>query len=210
MKKLIFIPAIFCMALTTVFNTTSAQSTKPTFGIKAGANVTTLGKYEVGGTAYDYDHKFGFQGGVFADLPLTSQVSFMPQALYSQKGGNVKATVGTTTGELRTKINYLDVPLLIGFKPCPEVTISAGPQLSFLLSQSTDTYVNGASTSNNNSTTDLRKSLIGGNIGVGYNFNSNVSLNANYTMDFKSVANDNINQGKTKNSGFGLALGYAF
>jgi outer membrane immunogenic protein len=210
MKKLIFIPAIVCMALVGINNNADGQSMKPRVGIKAGANVTTMGKYEVGGATYDYDYQFGFQGGLFADLPLASQVSFMPQVLYSQKGGKVKATVGATTGELKSKINYLDVPLLIGFKPCAEFTIFAGPQVSFLLSQSTDTYVNGASVSTTNSTDDLRKSQIGGNVGVSYNFNSNVSLSANYSMDFNSVANDNINQGKTKNSGFGLALGYSF
>jgi outer membrane immunogenic protein len=210
MKKLIFLPAIVCMAIMGSINIAHAQSMKPRLGIKAGANLMTLGKYEAAGTTFDYDHRFGFQGGLFADLPLASNLTFMPQVLYSQKGGTVKATVGATTGEIKSRVNYLDVPLSVGIKPTPDITIFFGPQVSFLLSQTSDTYVNGAATTTSTDTKDLRKSMIGGNVGIGFNLNSNVTLNANYTMDFQSVGNDNINQGKTKNSGFGLGLGYSF
>lgn len=209
MKKLIILSALG-LTLTAGLNTAKAQSTSPRIGIKAGANYMTLGQLEAGGATYNYDYRFGFQGGLMADLPLSSQLSFMPQVLYAQKGGTVKATVGGTTGEIKTRINYLDVPLLIGFKPSPEVTLFAGPQVAFLLSQSSDTYVNGAATSNTTNTDGLRKNAIGGNVGIGYNINNNVSLTGNYVFDFDKAANDNAAQSKAKNSGFALSLGYSF
>ena len=209
MKKLIILSALG-LTLTAGLNTATAQSTTPRIGIKAGANYMTLGQLEAGGATYNYDYRFGFQGGLMADLPLSSQLSFMPQVLYAQKGGTVKATVGGTTGEIKTRINYLDVPLLIGFKPSPEVTLFAGPQVAFLLSQSSDTYVNGAATSNTTNTDGLRKNAIGGNVGIGYNINNNVSLTGNYVFDFDKAANDNAAQSKAKNSGFALSLGYSF
>nr|WP_294791812.1 porin family protein [uncultured Mucilaginibacter sp.] len=209
MKKLIILSALG-LTLTAGLNTATAQSTRPRIGIKAGANYMTLGQLETGGATYDYDYRFGFQGGLMADLPLASQLSFMPQVLYTQKGGNVKGTIGSTTGELKTRLNYLDVPLLVGFKPSPDVTLFAGPQVAFLLSQSSDTYVNGAATSNTTSTDGLRKNAIGGHVGLGYNFNSNVSLIGNYVFDFDKAANDNSAQNRAKNSGFALSLGYSF
>lgn len=209
MKKLIILSALG-LTFAAGLNTAKAQSTSPRIGIKAGANYMTLGQLETGGATYDYDYRFGFQGGLMADLPLSSQVSFMPQVLYTQKGGTLKATVANTTGEIKTRLNYLDVPLLFGFKPSSEVTLFAGPQVAFLLSQSSDTYVNGAATSNTTSTDGLRKNAIGGNVGIGYNFNSNVSLIGNYVFDFDKAANDNSSQSKAKNSGFALSLGYSF
>lgn len=210
MKKLILLPAIVCLAIMGNINKVHAQSMKPRVGIKAGADLMTLGKFEAAGTTYDYDPRFGFQGGLYLDLPLASNLSFMPQVLYSQKGGRFKATAGTANAEVKTRINYLDVPLLVGLKATPELTVVFGPQVSFLLSQSTDSYVNGAATTTSTSTDNMRKSLVGGNVGVSYSLNTNTSLNANYTFDFQSVSNDNANQGKTKNSGFGLGLAYSF
>lgn len=209
MKKLILLSAISLSVLGGI-NAAKAQSGKPTIGIKAGASLTTLGTFEAGGSNYSYDYKPGFQGGVYADLPIANGFSFMPHVLYSQKGGNLKATVGNTTGEIKTRLNYLDVPLLFGYKPAADVTLFAGPQVAFLLSQSSESYANGTSLGTDNSTNNLRKSLIGGNVGVGYNVNSNVSINANYAFDFDKAATDNQNQPRVKNSGFGLSLGYSF
>lgn len=208
MKKLIILPALLLMI--GVAGQSVAQSVKPRFGIKAGANLTSIGKFESGGTDYNSDYIFGFKGGVFADLPFTSSFGLMPQILYSQKGGKVTATVGSNSGEIKVKTDYIDVPVLFAFKPSPEITLTAGPQMSFLLSQATDITVNNTTAPTITDTKDFRKSIIGGNVGIGYNFNSMVSLNANYMFDFQSMGNDSANQSKARNQGFGLALGYSF
>jgi len=213
MKKQLI--ALLLSSVATIILTNKAWSqSEPRFGIKAGANLTTLGKFDAGDETYNYDYRFGFKGGFFADLPIASELSFMPQVLYSQKGGKVTGNSGTLTGTVNTKISYLDVPLLIGIKPLPELTFSVGPQVSFLLSQSTTaTLSSGSTTAITTTSTDtenFRKSLIGGNVGVGYAFNNNVGLTANYIFDFQSIGNDDQNEPKAKNSGFGLTLDYSF
>lgn len=208
MKKLIIIPALLLtLGLAGQLN---AQSVKPRFGITAGANLTSIGQFQSGNTNYNSDYIFGFRGGVFADLPFTSSFGLMPQVLYSQKGGKVSETVGGSNGQIKVRTDYIDVPVLLAFKPSPEITLTAGPQMSFLLSQATDISVNNTASPTITDTKDFRKSIIGGNVGIGYNFNSMVSLNANYMFDFQSMANDNVNQNKARNQGFGLALGYSF
>ena len=208
MKKLIILPAL--LLTLGLASQSQAQSVKPRFGIKAGSNLTSIGQFESGGTNYNSDYVFGFKGGVFADLPFTSSFGLMPQVLYSQKGGKVAATVGSNTGEIKVRTDYIDVPILFAFKPSPEITLTAGPQMSFLLSQSTNISVNNTASPAITDTKDFRKSIVGGNVGIAYNFNSMVSLGANYMFDFQSMANDNAGQSNARNQGFGLALGYSF
>jgi outer membrane immunogenic protein len=181
------------------------------FGFKAGANLMKVGELQFGEDAYGSDHKVGFQAGIYAELPLGSNFAFLPEATFIQKGGKVEATVDGTTGKLETDLNYLDVPLMIGYRATPDLTIFAGPQVSFLLSQKTTVHVNGEKLGEDNTDTDgLRKSLAGAAAGIGYRLGSNLNVNARYMMDFQDATKDDVDLGDLKNSGFALSLGYSF
>lgn len=187
-----------------------AQDMDPKIGIKAGANLMMGGKFDVLGTDYTSKYVPGFQAGVFLDLPLSSKLSFSPEVIYSQKGAKFEGTVTGTNGEIKTKLGYIDVPVLLTINATPEFNFVIGPQASFLINHETKTYVNGAETASNTKKDDLRKSIAAGVVGMGYKFSPNLNLNARYSMDFQSVANDNINQDKARLSGFALSLGYSF
>lgn len=189
----------------------SAANDQMRFGIKAGVNLMNLGKYSIGGSDYSTDSKVGFQAGIYADLPMGGGFAFMPEITYTQKGAKLKETILSNKAELNAKINYLDVPILIGYKATPEFSIFVGPQASFLLSQSTEFRNNGVKVGDEyDSTKNFKKSIVGGVVGVGYSFTPNVSVNARYTMDFQKAFDDNLNQDKLKNKGFALSLGYTF
>ncbi|WP_316810654.1 porin family protein [Pedobacter heparinus] len=214
MKRL-FIIALGLTAGSLTFKA-SAQTTQTAandqirFGIKAGANLMKIGKYNFLDQEYSTDYKVGFQAGIYADLPLGGGFAFLPEATFTQKGFKLKETVGETTGEINSKLNYLDIPVLIGYRPSPEFTIFAGPQASFLLSQKTEIKANGDEISSTTDTDALRKSIAGGVIGLGYSITPNININGRYMMDFQSAAKDDQNQDKGKNSGFALSLGYTF
>lgn len=190
--------------------TQAAANDQMRFGIKAGATLTNIGKYSFLGQEYSTDYKAGFQGGIYADLPMGGGFAFLPEATFTQKGFKLKETVGETTGEINSKLNYLDIPVLIGYRPSPEFTIFAGPQASFLLSQKTVVKANGNEVTSTTDTDNLRKSIAGGVIGVGYSITPNININGRYMMDFQSAAKEDQNQDKAKNRGFALALGYTF
>lgn len=125
------------LASTIVFNYCNAQqksnSSKLTMGFKIGANYSNV--YDSQGENFVADGKFGLAAGVFASLPLGSFWGFQPELLYSQKGFKATGTMlGSSYSYTRTT-NYLDIPLLLAFKPSQSVTILAGPQFSFLTSQ---------------------------------------------------------------------------
>lgn len=205
MKKL-----IIAGAMLVAFSLNSkAQDMQPKIGIKAGANLMMGGKFEALGTEYTSKYVPGFQAGVFLDLPLSSKISFSPEVLYSQKGSKFEGTVAGTNGEVKSKLGYIDVPVLLTINATPQFNFVIGPQASFLVNHETTTTVNGVGTSTTNKD-DLRKSIAAGVVGMGVKMSPNLNLNARYSMDFQSVAKDNINQDKARLSGFALSLGYSF
>lgn len=188
----------------------AAANDKMRFGIKAGPNLTKMGKLTVGNQEYSTDYKVGFQAGVYADLPMGGGFAFMPEATFTQKGGKLKETVAGNTGEFDAKVSYLDIPVLIGYKATPELTIFAGPQVSFLLSQKSTIRVNSDPATESTDTKNFSKSIAGGAIGLGYSITPNINVNGRYMMDFQKALKDDAQQDKIKNSGFALSVGYTF
>lgn len=207
---------IVCAAIFAGINQTYAQNTKPHLGFKAGIDEMTLGSINQNGGKGNYDYRVGLQIGLYADVPLSSKLSFIPQALFTQKGGKLTGPTTAPNSHIITagEIDYFDVPLLIGFKLAPRITISAGPQVSFFSSQNTTRQevgsfdiVNGRNYTNDG----FKKVLIGGNVGVGYAFCRSFGLNLHYMHDFQSPGSGNstLINGEI-NSGFALTVSYLF
>lgn len=206
MKKLFIVGAM----LVAFGLNTKAQDMQPKVGIKAGANLMMGGKFDIAGTYYTSKYVPGFQAGVFLDLPLSSKLSFSPEVLYSQKGAKYEGTSGSTTGEIKTKLGYVDVPVLLTINATPQFNFVVGPQASFLVNHETTTYANGAKVVSVTDKDNLRKSIAGGVVGMGYKLSPNLGLNARYSMDFQAAAKDDVNQDKARLSGFALSFGYSF
>lgn len=188
----------------------TAANDQMRFGIRAGANFMNMGKLEFLNQSYSTDSKAGFQVGVYGDLPMGGGFAFLPEIMFIQKGAKLNETVAGNTAELDTKVSYIDVPLLIGYKPTPELTVFAGPQVSFLLSQKSTGLLNDDAQTESTDTKDFSKSLAGGTVGLGYSITPNINVNARYMMDFQKALKDDVNQDKIKNKGFALSLGYTF
>ncbi len=106
------------------------------FGVKAGGNYANV--YDERGDEFRADGKFGFVAGVFASIPLGNMFGLQPEILFSQKGFKATGSIlGTNYGLTRTK-NFIDIPLFITVKPIPQLTVLAGPQVSYLLRQKDD------------------------------------------------------------------------
>jgi len=139
MKKLLLLSAIIGFAMTNSY----AQKTRDevSFGLKIGSNYSNV--YDSQGDTFTADGKFGFAAGAFLSLPLGKAIGIQPELIYSEKG--FKATgafLGSNYTATRTT-TFIDVPILLAFKPISYLTVLAGPQYSFLVRQ------------NNNFTTSL-------------------------------------------------------
>lgn len=207
MKNLSLSFAIALMAILCFAGKSNAQSTTRV-GIKAGLTYTTLGAATNNGISINYDYRPGFQGGLFLETPLSESVLFTAQALYTQKGGNVNTTISGITFKGSSTVSYIDVPVLVGFKANPKLAFYVGPQVSFLTSTKTVIAVNGATTTDDDKS-DLKSTLVGGNIGAGYAITDDIGINLNYITDFSHAAKTSADAGE-RNSGFILSLGVKF
>ncbi|PKP42600.1 MAG: PorT family protein [Bacteroidetes bacterium HGW-Bacteroidetes-10] len=137
MKKLIL---VFAFA-TFIFGNVFAQKSnvdfreKISFGIKAGVNLSNV--YDSQGEQFNADPKLGLAAGIFVALPLGKYFGVQPEILFSQKGYKGTGSLLGSNYSYSYTSNYIDVPLLLAFKPVSLITIVAGPQYSFLVK---DTY----------------------------------------------------------------------
>jgi hypothetical protein len=108
---------------------TASSGMQSTFGVKGGANWSTLWVKEV----KDKNARLGFHAGLFARFASPNSLGFQIEALYDQKGMTVTKTFGTIDQEITYEFDYATVPLLI-VVPLGEVAeIHAGAYGSLLL-----------------------------------------------------------------------------
>jgi outer membrane immunogenic protein len=207
MKNLTLSLTLAFVAILGFAGKTNAQSSTRV-GLKAGLTYMTLGSATSNGISINYDYRPGFQGGIFVETALSESVLFTAQALYTQKGGNINTTISGITFKGSSTVNYIDVPILVGFKANPKLAFYVGPQVSFLTSTKSVLTINGATTTDDDKSS-LNSTLFGGNIGAGYEIADNVGLNLNYITDFSHAAKTGFDAGE-KNSGFILSLGIKF
>lgn len=169
---------VLSMALTAL--SVSAQDVaKPRYkvsgGLLAGANVYKVKDVE------DFDKsnwksKFGFDGGVWFNLPLGRVLSLEPQLLYSSRGVEAENSQGTTP---KGSANFFSIPVLVKVGLGSKLALMAGPQFDFLTKFKDD--------NNNNDKDNFRSSSIGFTTGLELFPHNRLSLYGRYnwmTNDF--------------------------
>lgn len=164
------------------------------FGIKAGANFSTLTNAPTGTSAStSTKYKVGFNGGAFADFGVGSGITISPELTFSQLGG--KANDNTVT----LNFNYVDFTV-VGKYAIPGIEglkVYLGPQIGFLASAKIDDV---------DSKSFFKSTDIRGLIGAEYMLPFNFVVSARYSYGF-----GNIGKGaddKVTNSAINLTLGY--
>jgi hypothetical protein len=198
MKKVILSIAL----LTGVSATAQAQSIK--YGLKAGASLTSI-------TGSDSDaakYKFGFNGGVLANLGLNDMVSIQPEILYSNKGYKFKYLQEDT----RVALNYIDVPVLVKVATgATGLFFELGPQVGFRLSADIKDSDYSVSFKDNTHSIDF-----GYAAGLGFQAESGPVVGLRYNGGFTNIGKNGYFNGlpvtatNSKNSAFQLYVGFMF
>ncbi|WP_312766360.1 porin family protein [Epilithonimonas sp.] len=219
------------LGLGLVAGTFAFAQTSPSFGLKAGLNVSSISKdgYE------DSKSKAGFYGGVFMNAPLSEMFSIQPEVLYSQLGSKVtQVSSGTILGTNYTNrtsaslnLDYITVPVMFQFHATPNFYLEAGPEFGFLVSAKAkdfaSTTVSGGETTTTNESGDIKDNFSGFNmgagLGLGFNFTENFGINARYVAGFTDINKKSNNEdgnttleqsGKNRNNTFQVGLSYKF
>lgn len=179
-----------------------AQAQSPKFGIKAGVNIAKF----AGDPDPDSEFNTGLAAGIFTNIPISSGFSFEPSLEYSQKGAEFTTFANT---EIKSKISYVDLPLMAKYNFTPAFGLFAGPQVSFFVDQETKVVTGSSSTTFEGNNDSYRKSLAGGKIGFSYNFGA-VMVNASYASDFQNLYKDNASNADLKNQVINVGLAFGF
>lgn len=154
-------------------------------GIKAGINKSNV--YDSQGDAFAANPKYGFAGGAFLQIPIGRFLGIHPEVLFSQKGFKGTGMVAGLPYNMTRTSSFIDVPLLVAFKPIRWVYLVAGPQFSYLASQS-DVFHNGTNTFTQEQAfrnDNIRKNILGAVIGVDVNI-GNLVIGGRYSWDMQT------------------------
>ncbi|MGN6340906.1 MAG: porin family protein [Ginsengibacter sp.] len=205
-NAILLISALFISAF-------SFAQTTPAFGVKAGflssgmrgdavKNFNNILDF-TNGKVTTKDQP-GFFAGGFADIPMSTNLSFEPGIYYSLKGYQLNGTIGLkgmdflgANAKAILQSQYVDVPILLkgnfnGFQ------IFAGPQISYLAQSNLKTSAGVLGVNLLNKTMDVTSAFnrwdVGLTGGIGYQFVNGLSLSASYDYGLSKVdANQSVN-----------------
>jgi hypothetical protein len=121
MKTNIFVVVLF--SLISVNNCYSQIS----YGIKSGINIATIDNL-----IEFQKNRVGWYVGTFVTLDLSKKWVLEADLLYSSKGTSASKQVGPL--EITSRFNYVNVPVLLGYKLHTRSSILIGPELGYLTS----------------------------------------------------------------------------
>lgn len=168
-------------------------------GVKGGANI-----FKVDGQGYDQGFQFGYNVGAFAEINFPGAFGIQPELLWNQTnyrtGTQFSSIYPNGINDIKGKLNYLSIPVLLSFRPAKIISLQAGPQFGILLNQDKDLV--------DNSKDAFKKgdlSLVGG---VQLNL-ANVVVGGRYVVGLNNI-NDVTDDHSWKNQGFQVYAGFRF
>jgi hypothetical protein len=211
---------IIAVVISTLFTTAIFAQSKTTFGVRAGVNFQNLNGEDATGDKLDNKLKTGFHAGVNAEIPVGVDFYVQPGVLFSLKGAKADDS------DDKINLSYVEVPVNFIYKPAlgtGRLVMGFGPYAAFAVGGKIKPdngddidieFENEITTAQALSGVYYAKRFdAGANILFGYEWANNfsVQLNAglglvNINPDIEGVDTD----AKTKNTGFGLSVGYRF
>lgn len=188
MKKFFFVAAFFC-----AFITTKAQH--PHWGIKGGLNVTNV-DVQYGAKS---DYKVGVHFGGLAHIHLSEHFALQPELMYSNQGN--ERTISNT--QFKTKLHYINLPVLLQFMTGSGFRLQTGPQVGLLITAKSKVNDTETDVDDNYKTPDFSWSF-----GASYVTMKGFGVDARYNHGISNI--NDIAGNKYKNRVFQLGFFYQF
>ena len=171
------------------------------FGVKGGGNMSTVAGLE----DIDTEYKFGWNAGIFMNIPLSESFSLQPEALYNTLGTKAKFS-DNTDNDVTWKLDYVTVPVMVQYNATPKFYLEAGPQFGVLVSSKEKV---GSETSESN-IEDMNHFDFGAAAGLGYWITPNLGVNARYVAGFSDIMRGNGSNKDVRNNNIQVGLSYKF
>jgi opacity protein-like surface antigen len=187
LKKILLLTLFVSFAITT-----TAQLEKETkYGFRVGANHSTLEGDKLG----DLAPRIGMHASFFAEVPLSSKLSLVPELGVSALGVNERELRLPTGDIVESKTNWLQVTLLAKINLSQKLYLQLGPQAGVNVTEKDD-----------NDLYNYDFSAVGG---LGYKFNQNLGVDVRYGYGLSNVYDNAFEvDNKAMNRYFQLGLSY--
>jgi len=165
MKKLILSIALLLFS--------AVAFAQASFGLKAGGMLSTR-------VTNSLDHnldiaKLSFVGGAFYSFPISEQFGLQVELLYANKAIELERRRWVQL--VREDLHYLNLPVMLQYKPKERLTLELGPEVGYLIGQKQVATVGTQPPSP--FTKDFDMAI---NLGVGYEPVNRVLLNLRYNF----------------------------
>jgi len=102
-------------------------------GIKAGANL-----FKVDGQSFSQEFQFGYAVGAFSEINFTPNLGIQPEVMFNQTNYRTASSFSQVYqiggyDDIKGKLNYLSIPVLLNLRPIPFLSLLVGPQFGILL-----------------------------------------------------------------------------
>src|SRR5688572_29489175 len=118
---------VFCFLSTALLSLLAVSAQETHFGLKAGLNVASASV----SPGSDYKSKAGLHVGGLAHIHLSKNFALQPEVVYSMQGGK-------RDDDIKLKLNYLNIPLLVQYMTDNGFRLQTGPQLGILVTAKTE------------------------------------------------------------------------
>lgn len=201
---------ILCLTFAALGFVFTSQAQEVQFGAKAGVNFADLN----GDNTSDSDEmRTSFHVGGIAEIKFSEKFSLQPELMFSSQGYKMDFTFDGmqdiapdgTKGNLTSRLNYINLPVMAKYYIIKGLSLEAGPQLGFLVSAKDEIEFPDNSLEFDVKD-DYKKLDFGLNFGLGYKLDNGVFFNGRYNMGLTEI----VDYGDVKNGVFQLSAGFMF
>ena len=111
-------------------------------GIKGGTNML-----KIDNVSFKDQFNYGYNLGGFAEINFNKRIGIQPEVLWAQNtyktASNVGEVIPGAISDLKVKLNYLQIPILLNIKPSKLFTFQVGPQFGVLIDENQSFLQNG-------------------------------------------------------------------
>ena len=206
MKKILLLTALFASA---ALYSTAQDRDAFKLVIKGGATASNV--YDSEGEEFDANMRLGYTAGAGLEIPIGTLLGIHPEVLVTQKGFKGSGSLLGADYSYKRTTTFLEVPVLVAFKPFEFLSIVAGPQFAYLMSERNEFDAGiGFDQEEQFENDNIRKNILGFVGGVNLNFN-HVTVGARVGFDFQNNRGDGTaDTPRYKNTWGQLTIGYRF
>ncbi len=166
MKKILLLSLI-------IITSTLSFSQKAHFGLKGGVNFSRFTFKDNDAT----DYRTGFHAGILSHIHLNKQFAIQPELLYSTQGAEKISPINS-----KTKLDYINIPILLQYMFDNGFRLQAGPQIGFLVKAERILLGTNANAKDIYESTD-----IGLAAGIGYLSPSGLGIDGRYVFGISNI-----------------------